>query len=228
MERSGAGCRQKGTGLLRAGGLLAPVGDPRCPDALLTSCRIEPAKPLPRDHPTAPSQSDWTLAEDAAPQLRRVAGRPNGPLLNKALIEILAIHWQTVSRARATARYLPYGARLPGDGAIDRIALQSQTSRGKRFELGRILGDAVWTRHSNFGVISRGKTDRQKFQRAFAQSLICPFDDLRSHVDLTNPTDDQIEAAARRYHVHRSVVTTLLVHKNILPRETLGEKIEAA
>jgi hypothetical protein len=174
------------------------------------------------------SRPIWTLAEDAASQLRRVAGRPNGPLLNKALSEILAIHWQNVSRARATARYLPYGARLRGDGAIDRIALQSQTSRGKRFELGRILGDAVWTRHSNFGVISRGKTDRQKFQRAFAQSLLCPFDDLRSHVDLTNPTDDQIEAAARRYHVHRSVVTTLLVNKNILPRETLGEKIEAA
>ena len=98
----------------------------------------------------------------------------------------------------------------------------------RRFELARVLGDAVWTSLAHFGVISRGKTDRQKFQRAFAQSLLCPFEDLRHYVNLSGPTEDQIEAAARRYHVHRSVVGTLLVNKVFLARETLGEQLEAA
>jgi hypothetical protein len=170
----------------------------------------------------------WMVAEDAAARLRRVAGRMNGPLLNKTFSEILAISWQNVLTARATARDLPYGARLRGDGTADQVALQTRSAHDRRFELARVLGDAVWSDHAKFGIISRRKTDRQKFQRAFAQSLLCPFDDLRNYVDLTGPTDDQLEAAARRYHVHRSVVTTLLVNKGFLPRETLGEQLEAA
>src|SRR5262249_10167181 len=104
------------------------------------------------------------IAEDAAARLRREVGWPNGPLLNKALSGILAISWQNVSSAPATARNLPYGARLRGNGTIDHIALQTLKAHDRRFELGRILGDAVWSKDAKFGIISRGKTDRQKFQ----------------------------------------------------------------
>lgn len=170
----------------------------------------------------------WMVAEDAAARLRRAVGRPNGPLLNEALSDVLGIPWKSVSSAVATARDLPYGAWLRGKGTAEQIALQTRSAHDRRFELARVLGDAVWSNQARFGIISRGKTDRQKFQRAFAQSLLCPFEDLRNHVDLKGPTDDQIERAARRYHVHRSVVTTLLVNKGFLPRETLGEQLEAA
>jgi Zn-dependent peptidase ImmA (M78 family) len=85
----------------------------------------------------------------------------------------------------------------------------------------------VWSGPDTFGIVSHAKTDRQKFQRAFAQSLLCPFEDLRYRVDLSGPQDDQIEAAARYYHVHRNVVRTLLVNKGFLPRETLAEQLEA-
>jgi hypothetical protein len=115
-----------------------------------------------------------------------------------------------------------------GRGTAEQIALQTRSAHDRRFELARVLGDSVWSSRAKFGIISRGKTDRQKFQRAFAQSLLCPFEDLGNYVDLAGPTDDQIEKAARRYHVHRSVVRTLLVNKGFLPRETLGEQLEAA
>jgi hypothetical protein len=170
----------------------------------------------------------WMVAEDAAAGLRRAVGRPNGPLLNKSLSDILAISWENVRSAPATAHNLPYGARLRGDGTVDQIALQTRSAQNRRFELARILGDAVWSDHSRFGIVSRGKTDRQKFQRAFAQSLLCPFEDLRNYVDLAGPSDHQITSAAQRYHVHKGVVTTLLVNKGFLPRETLAEQLEAA
>ena len=170
----------------------------------------------------------WMLAEDAAARLREAVGRPDGPLHNNALSEILEIDWKSVKDASATAFGLPYGARLMDKGTIHRIALQTRADHDRRFELARVLADAVWSKDVKFGVISRGKTDRQKFQRAFAQSLLCPFADLRNEIDLNGPTDEQIEGAARRYHVHRAVVRTLLVNKGFLPRETLGEQLEAA
>lgn len=181
--------------------------------------------PVIRDDPARPT---WMLAEDAAARLRRAVGRPEGPLLNRALSEILGVSWKTAGGAAPTARHLPYGARLRGDGAAQRLALQTRSSHDRRFELARFLGDAVWQKGGRFGVVSRGKTDRQKFQRAFAQSLLCPFDDLRHHLDLAGPSERQIEDAARRYHVHASVVRTLLVNKGFLPRETLGDRLEAA
>jgi hypothetical protein len=183
------------------------------------------AKPHDNADLTRPT---WAVAEDAAARLRRAVSRPDGPLLNKALSEILAINTGSAMGAAPTASGLPYGARLWDRGTVERVALQTRTPHDRRFELARVLGDAVWASNVKLGVISHGKTDRQKFQRAFAQSLLCPFEDLRNYVNLSGPTDDQIERAARRFHVHRNVVRTLLVNKGFLPRETLAEKLEAA
>ncbi|AEO46704.1 hypothetical protein F11_01170 [Rhodospirillum rubrum F11] len=170
----------------------------------------------------------WMVAEDAADRLRRAVGWSEGPFSNVALSDILKVSWKAIRAATATARDLPYGARLRGGGTTEKIALQTQASHDRRFELARVLGDALWTADSRFGVISRGKTDRQKFQRAFAQSLLCPFADLSRHVDLSGPSEEQIAKAARRYLVNRNVVTTLLVNKGHLSRETLGDVLDAA
>ena len=183
------------------------------------------AKPIQALDPTRPA---WIEAEDAAARLREAVGHPEGPFLNKALSEVLQVRWADVMSAPSTAYSLPYGARLRRDSTTESIALQARTSAGRRFELARALGDAVWASHADFGVISHAKTDRQKFQRAFAQSLLCPLQDLAHHVDLEGPTQDQVMAAARRYHVHETVVRTLLVNKGFLQRETLGDLLEAA
>ena len=114
------------------------------------------------------------------------------------------------------------------EGAEAKLALQTSQPIDRRFELARIVGDAVWTGDDAFGVISRAKTERQKFQRAFAQSLLCPFDGLLERIDPVDPSDEQIDAAAAHFNVRPSVVQTLLVNKGILPRETLAERLEAA
>jgi hypothetical protein len=175
------------------------------------------------------TKSIWMVAEDAAARLRVAAvGRTDGPILNKALTDILQQKWSRIKAAPSTARDLPYGARMHSGERVQKLALQSTSTPGRRFELARMIGDAVWSGDALFGISSRAKTDRQKFQRAFAQSLLCPFEDLRQHIDLSGPTDGQIEAAARRYHVHPMVVRTLLVNKGFLPRSTLAEMLEAA
>jgi hypothetical protein len=180
------------------------------------------------DDADIPHASPWRLAEEAAARVRQAIGMARGPILGKLLAEMLRVRWDTLKSATATARGLPYAARLRGKADLERIATQTERPRDRRFELSRMLGDAIWTRNASFGVISRAKTDRQKFQRAFAQSLLCPFDELRNHIDFDEPQASHIDDAARYFHVHTNVVRNLLVYKGILPRETLDDALEAA
>jgi len=172
----------------------------------------------------------WQLAEEAAREFRHLLDKPQGIIDNGFLADILHARWKDLSALPATASSLPYGAVDNTANGLDRLALQSQAGRGpqRRFELARALADAVWEKNAAFAPISRAKTDRQKFQRAFAQSFLCPFDELIAFIDTQTPTEKDIRAAARRFHVSDAVIQTVLVNKQILPRERLEDKLEAA
>ncbi len=91
-----------------------------------------------------------------------------------------------------------------------------------------MLGDAIWSNDADFGLVSRAKTDRQKCQRAFAQSLLCPYDALTDSIDMSAPSDIQITGAAQKFHVRESVITSLLAYKGVLLFENLEQRLEAA
>ena len=114
------------------------------------------------------------------------------------------------------------------DESRSRVALQTSKPYDRRFELVRQFADAVWARNSDFGIVSRAKSDRQKFQRAFAHSLLCPFDDLQRVIDVNNPTPENMQAAARAFVVNPSVVRDQLVYQGYLPFENTIEEAEAA
>ena len=75
--------------------------------------------------------------------------------------------------------------------------------------------------------MTRAKTRRQKFQRSFAQSLLCPYDDLMAYVNTDFPTEDDVAAAARHFHVSERVIQTLLVNKGTIDRQRFDEMVEA-
>ncbi|ALU90689.1 hypothetical protein [Herbaspirillum rubrisubalbicans] len=170
--------------------------------------------------------SPWRMAEVAADHLREIIGIVRGPLNNDELTALLKIRWDDIKAATATARKLPYTARIDGQGK-SRVALQNKVPVSLRFELMRQLGDAVWAQEEHFGIVSRSKSDRQRFQRAFANSLLCPFDDIQRELDVANPTPEDMEEVARRYAVHPSVVRYQLVYKGYLPFENASEAVEA-
>lgn len=171
--------------------------------------------------------SPWELAEVAATTLRSIIGVRSGPLDRKVFEEVFKARWDNLKSATATARKLPYGARI-GSKTKSRVALQNSNPHDIRFELVRQLGDAVWRKDTGFGIVSRAKSDRQKFQRAFANNLLCPFDDLQQALDVSDPTALAMERAARKFGVHPSVVRNQLVYKGYLPFENLNEEAEAA
>lgn len=185
------------------------------------------ADSLKRDWSLPDYASPWQMAEAAATELRSIIGVPRGLLRHEVFEDVFKARWNDLKSATATARKLPYGARTNNEKK-SRIALQTKEPYNRRFELARQLGDAVWRKDAGFGIVSRAKTDRQKFQRAFAHSLLCPFDDLQRVLDVNNPTPEAIQATARRFGVHRSVVRNQLVYKGYLPFENTNEETEIA
>ncbi len=170
--------------------------------------------------------SPWRLGRKAARRIREVAGLGDRPIRAQAFSDLLQAKREDLQR-RGTARGLPYSARLRQSGERQRIAIQSANQRDRRFELSRALADEIWAQ-SDFGVISKAKTDRQRFQRAFAQNLLVPFSDLATRIELANPTEVQIDQAAVHYHVHPNVIRRLLILEGVLPEETFEERLEAA
>ena len=71
------------------------------------------------------------------------------------------------------------------------------------------------------GPISFARTARQKFQNAFAASLLCPASAVLAYVGSENPSDEDISAASQYFHVSEKVVRTILVNKYMMDRGRL-------
>ncbi|MEG3087422.1 hypothetical protein [Sphingomonas sp. PB4P5] len=172
-------------------------------------------------------QTPWRAAEDAAMALRDALALPD-IIKNDTLGGLLQTRWSDLKAATATARDLPYAVRVPSTHDRSHVALKMVPQVDRRFELARIIGDSLWTRGGGLGVVSRARSDRQKYQRAFAQALLCPMRSLAKMIDLDNPTEAQIDHAARRHNVRDKVIETILVNRGILVRDDYNDQLEAA
>ena len=170
----------------------------------------------------------WQLAEKTAADLRKQLSIPPGPILNGPLGEIFGVNVQTFLTRQGPSR-LRYGLRLrDGDGEASLVALGKRRSDARRFELCRMLGDVIWSGNDKLGPVSTAKSARQKFQRAFAQSFLCPFSDLGEYIEIDHPTDEGIHAAAHHFLVSELMVQSLLVNKGVMVRREVEERIDAA
>ena len=170
----------------------------------------------------------WRLATDAARDLRARLRIAPGPIRNPALSEVLGMNIDRLTKQRSRAE-TPYALRLREEsGNASRLALRSRWSQGRRFELCRSLSDVIWSGNDALGPLSTARSTRQKFQRAFAQEFLCPFDDLRAYIPDAQPAEDDIEAAARYFHVSERLVQSTLANHNVIDRETFAQMVEAA
>lgn len=169
------------------------------------------------------AQPPWITAEQVAQKIRIAANMAEGPITNRKLAEIIGISEYQLRRQRVENPH-PYGLRLAIENDDKNQAILLRTSN-RRFELCRALGDAMWS-NGTMGPLANSKTVRQKFQRAFAQSLLCPFDDLRNYLN-NRIDDDGIAAAARHFDVSEWVVRTLLANKGVIS-QNFEEQLEVA
>jgi hypothetical protein len=169
----------------------------------------------------------WIAAEIAASRVRALAGIDRGPLHNRRLADLLGTTAKVFQGPTGHVNRA-YGLRLAEDGAAapQSVSLRSRWAHGRRFELCRALGDALWSREAPIGPLAVTSTARQQFQRAFAQSLLCPFDELREFLGTDHPDDDDIAAAASHFHVADRVVQSLLVNKAVIERARFADWLE--
>lgn len=106
----------------------------------------------------------------------------------------------------------------PGSEAI-KVHLHRRLSTSRRFALARVVGACLDAETPERLVpASDAATQRQKFQRAFAQELLCPYADLRNFIGDRAPDDPIIEDAAEYFDVSPLLVKTTLVNKRMLDR----------
>ena len=190
---------------------------------------IQMESPVPADAieiDVASGNTPWQLAEDAARQLREHVGIPTEALHNRALSDVVG--FDVAKKIRLARRNATYGLRLRDvRESLHRVSLSTFRAPSRRFELCRALGDVFWSGGDRLGPLSAANSARQKFQRAFAQSLLCPAESLLSYLHNDRPDADDVEAAARHFHVPIRVVQTILVNKEIISRNEFQRMVAA-
>ena len=120
----------------------------------------------------------------------------------------------------------PITAGLRNDDVPEQFGFLSNRRHpaARRFAFARLVADHL-TILDNERLLpaTDSKTARQKFQRAFAQEFLCPFDDLKFRFDADAHTDDAIDEAAAYFEVSPRLVETALVNNGVLDRETLDD-----
>ena len=172
-------------------------------------------------------QPPWRLAVGAANQLRHWLGVPPGPIRNTRLSEIVGTNVDCLKTRRRSTFDIPYALRLRRETG-SRLALRSTWSHTRRFELCRSLGDIIWSRDDAMCPLSAAKSERQKFQRAFAQGFLCPFADLQAYIDTDEPGEDDIHAAARHFHVSERLIEATLLSNHVIDQASFEQMVDAS
>ena len=169
----------------------------------------------------------WQRATRAAQIARDVWGL-EVPIKTAAFSDLFSLPKERFSESPSSGGQRPLiaGFRDPGRPDSFRLAWSNRHPASRRFALARLVADHIVTpEEERLLPGTRSTTSRQKFQRAFAQEFLCPFEALKSHLevhlDAETPSDDSIDDAAQYFEVSPLTVRTTLVNKGVLGRETL-------
>ncbi|MCK9231149.1 MAG: hypothetical protein RBS58_00025 [Syntrophales bacterium] len=170
-----------------------------------------------------PSPVSWRRAGEAARQARMFWSMKKGPVANKILAEILSLRTGKLEYVKAKSAPVNAGFRTRDSVEEIGVFISKMSMTGRRFSLARIIGDNLMAAPGERLLpVCETKTQRQKFQRAFAQEFLCPFKDLMEYLGDDAPSDTAIENAAEHFKVSPLLVRTTLVNNSLLDRDCLA------
>lgn len=167
----------------------------------------------------------WQRAEKLARRTRQRWGLGTDPLSDEKLSELFSFSPKELeSRSPSDREYLHMTAGLRSDGA-DRVNvyLNRHNGTGRRFALARVVADHLHAKENDRLLpATEAKTARQKFQRAFAQEFLCPFEPLQEFLGPGKASTERMEDAASHFGVSPLLVRTTLVNRGVLERDALA------
>lgn len=172
---------------------------------------------------TAQSDIPWRRAEHAARIARETWGLDT-PVSTERLCDLFGILGTRFRDPELDNRQpLFAGFRSHAASHKFQISLRGSRETSRRFALARLVADHI-TAVDDERLLpgTRANTERQKFQRAFAQELLCPFDALNEYLNEESPrSDDEIDEAAQYFTVSPLTIRSTLVNKGVLERDSL-------
>ena len=163
----------------------------------------------------------WEAGVTSARLLRTQLGLGAKPLSNQLLAEIYGTGADLLNETKESLEMDLSLALVDANEA--RVLLRSKWQTGRRFELARLLADALLYPDTDpLSPATRSTTYRQKAQRAFAAELLCPI----SAVDEVLAGDYSMESqqdAAHHFNVSELTVRTQLANNDRISRSELSD-----
>jgi hypothetical protein len=194
------------------------------------SIHIDSASSILRQYSgqTSSAELPWQRATVAARLARDVWGVGRGPVSNDELSELLSIPTSFLEYAATNGLPVAAGLRTKhGTDDVVSVVMRAKMPTGRRFELMRLVADHIVAPSDDCLLpVTAEKTDRQKFQRAFAQEFLLPFAELYEQLGSPQATEDEIsnddiEDISMEYNVSPLLARTVLVNRGFLPRDAL-------
>lgn len=152
----------------------------------------------------------WNTAYHFARQLRKKLNWKQEPVNNKEFCDYLSVSTDLIVNNVSNSN-LPSAGLKFNDKTY--LSLKGSNLANKRFNLARLLADDFYIKNQldeRLLVATNTRTVRQKFQRAFAQELLCPADALFAWMETSSPSDELCEQAAEFF-----VVSPMLVKHTV-------------
>ena len=196
---------------------------------LLEVARSKGAHANPADRATFAPGTDlrkgaspaWEVGVTSARLFRTQLGLGAQPLSNQLLAEIYGTGADLLNETKESLGMDLSLALVEANET--RVLLRSKWQTGRRFELARLLADALLYPDTDpLSPATRSTTYRQKAQRAFAAELLCPI----SAVDEVLAGDYSMESqqdAAHHFNVSELTVRTQLANNDRISRSELSD-----
>ena len=171
---------------------------------------------------TEVARPPWLRAAEAAQRARQHLGLNGEVVSSRRLAEIFGIPEDLLETGEPL--HAPFSASVHSEEeGQNQLVLNKRLGTSRRFAVCRLLGDRLYSTdgEDRLSAATEAGTARQKFQRAFAQELLCPFEALKDVLGSDSPSDDDLDNAAQHFQVSPLLIRTTLVNRNMLPRDIL-------
>ena len=186
--------------------------------------RIDLAIPLSDSTAAVPTPA-WQRGRALARRVRAAVGLNGVAVTDKLLCELVNLPMERALNTEDTPRTRsPLSMAIRhGESRQLKFLLRKRNKPGRRFELARLLGDALMAdTNDRWLPVTDAKTARQKMQRAFAIEFLCPIQSLTEFLG-DDFSSDATEEAAEHFGVSHTAVETHLVNNGLLSSDVLRE-----